>query len=108
MRLTSSRMRPGRGAMTATRNLSEEEIQSRILHRDAMMLVLNKPAGIAVHATGHDKIALDQSFKYLQFGGLVEDQHHRITMQDAAGDFVFGEVAGGGHPHPLASFPEFA
>ncbi len=54
--------------MTAIRNLTEAEIQSRVLYRDAMMLVLNKPAGIAVHATGHDKLALDQSFHHLQFG----------------------------------------
>ena len=54
--------------MTATRTLTEVEIQALVLYRDASMLVLNKPAGIAVHATGHDKIALDQSFPYLQFG----------------------------------------
>ncbi len=40
----------------------------RVLYRDAMMLVLDKPAGIAVHATGHDKLALDQSFHHLQYG----------------------------------------
>jgi RluA family pseudouridine synthase len=33
-----------------------------------MMLVLDKPSGIAVHVTGHDKVALDQSFHHLQFG----------------------------------------
>ncbi len=48
--------------------LSEAEIQSRVLYRDAMMLVIDKPAGIAVHVTGNDKIALDQSFHHLQFG----------------------------------------
>ena len=52
----------------ANRPLSEQEMLARVLYRDAMILVLNKPAGIAVHATGHDKIALDQSFHYLQFG----------------------------------------
>jgi tRNA pseudouridine32 synthase / 23S rRNA pseudouridine746 synthase len=52
----------------ATRNLTEEEILNSVLYRDAMMLVLNKPAGIAVHATGHDKLAMDQSFQHLQFG----------------------------------------
>ncbi|MDX2095825.1 MAG: RNA pseudouridine synthase [Alphaproteobacteria bacterium] len=48
--------------------LSEAAINAALLYRDAMILVLNKPAGIAVHITGHDKIALDQSFHYLQFG----------------------------------------
>ncbi len=54
--------------MTATKPLNEEEITARLLYRDAMILVLDKPAGIAVHVTGHDKIALDASFKFLQFG----------------------------------------
>ena len=54
--------------MTAVRPLSEAEILSRLLYRDAMILVLNKPSGIAVHVTGHDAIALDQSFQHLQFG----------------------------------------
>jgi tRNA pseudouridine32 synthase / 23S rRNA pseudouridine746 synthase len=54
--------------MTATRPLTEDEINAALLYRDAMILVLNKPAGIAVHVTGHDAIALDQSFQHLQFG----------------------------------------
>src|SRR5690348_1940102 len=48
--------------------LSESEINARLLYRDAMILVLDKPAGIAVHVTGHDTVALDQSFHHLQFG----------------------------------------
>jgi tRNA pseudouridine32 synthase/23S rRNA pseudouridine746 synthase len=51
-----------------TKPLNEGEIQARILHRDAMMLVIDKPAGIAVHVTGHDSVALDQAFHHLQFG----------------------------------------
>lgn len=54
--------------MTATRTLTEAEINAALLYRDALILVLNKPAGIAVHVTSHDKIALDQSFHHLQFG----------------------------------------
>jgi len=54
--------------VTATHPLTEEEINAALLYRDAMILVLNKPAGIAVHITGHDVIALDQSFAHLQFG----------------------------------------
>lgn len=60
--MTGSRHTP------ATSPLSEAAINAALLYRDAMVLVLNKPAGIAVHVTGHDKIALDQSFRYLQFG----------------------------------------
>ncbi len=54
--------------MTATRTLTEAEINATLLYRDALILVLNKPAGIAVHVTAHDKISLDQSFHHLQFG----------------------------------------
>lgn len=48
--------------------LTESDIQSRVLYRDAMMLVIDKPAGIAVHVTGHDKVALDGAFHHLQYG----------------------------------------
>jgi RluA family pseudouridine synthase len=54
--------------MTASRPLTESEINATLLYRDALILVLNKPAGIAVHVTAHDKISLDQSFHHLQFG----------------------------------------
>ncbi len=47
---------------------SAEELHARLLHRDAAVLILNKPAGIAVHPTAHDKVALDQMFEHLRFG----------------------------------------
>lgn len=47
---------------------TKEQIEARLLYRDACLLVLDKPAGIAVHVTAHDKIALDATFSHLQFG----------------------------------------
>lgn len=47
---------------------TKEEIEARLLYRDACLLVLDKPAGIAVHVTAHDTVALDQAFHHLQFG----------------------------------------
>lgn len=47
---------------------SKDEIEARLLYRDACLLILDKPAGIAVHVTAHDKVALDQAFAHLQFG----------------------------------------
>lgn len=44
------------------------EMEARLLYRDASILILDKPAGIAVHPTGHDKVALDQAFEALRFG----------------------------------------
>ena len=76
--------------MTATRPLTEAEIQANILHRDASILVLNKPAGIAVHVTGHDKIALDASFPHLQFGlPMVPALAHRLD-RGTSGCLVLG------------------
>lgn len=47
---------------------TKEQIEARLLYRDACLLVLDKPAGIAVHVTAHDKVALDAAFPHLQFG----------------------------------------
>lgn len=47
---------------------NQQEIEARLLYRDACLLVLDKPAGIAVHVTAHDKVALDAAFVHLQFG----------------------------------------
>lgn len=57
MRLNASHMLP-----------TKDEIEARLLYRDACLLVLDKPAGIAVHVTAHDPIALDATFSHLQFG----------------------------------------
>lgn len=54
--------------MTTPIALSAAEIQARVLHRDALCLVIDKPAGIAVHPTAHDPVALDASFMHLCFG----------------------------------------
>ncbi|MBY0281150.1 MAG: RNA pseudouridine synthase [Alphaproteobacteria bacterium] len=45
-----------------------DELLERILYRDAMMLVLNKPAGIAVHPGFGKKQNLQSFFNDLQFG----------------------------------------
>jgi tRNA pseudouridine32 synthase/23S rRNA pseudouridine746 synthase len=45
-----------------------EEIQKRILYRDAMILALNKPAGFAVHPGKGSKENLEIFFKDLSFG----------------------------------------
>ncbi len=45
-----------------------EEIQERIIYRDAMVLALNKPAGVAVHPGTGNKGNLEIFFKDLAFG----------------------------------------
>ncbi len=74
----------------ATQPLTEDEILARVLYRDAMMLVLNKPPGIAVHVTGHDKVAIDASFRFLQYGlPAVPQLAHRLD-RDTSGCLVLG------------------
>lgn len=68
-------------------------IQSLILYRDAMMLVLNKPAGIAVHAGAKKNDSLDAYFKELQFGlPRLPALAHRLD-KDTSGCLVLGRHA---------------
>jgi len=48
--------------------LNPTELHERILYRDALILVLNKPAGIPVHPAGGSRHNLEQYFHELQFG----------------------------------------
>lgn len=48
--------------------LKPEDLESRLLYRDASVLVLNKPAGIPVHAGPKGGLNLEALFSGLQFG----------------------------------------
>src|ERR1700761_6311222 len=67
-----------------------KEIQSRILYRDGLMLVIDKPAGIAVHRGPKGGDALDAAFGALRFG-LPRDPAlaHRLD-RDTSGCLVLG------------------
>jgi len=54
--------------------LSPEEIQARLLHRDGLILVLDKPAGLPVHAGPGGGPNLEQCFDALRFGLLGGDR----------------------------------
>lgn len=63
---------------------------ARVLYRDPMMLVIDKPAGLPVHAGTGGGATLEQSFKHLCYGlprlpGLA----HRLD-RDTAGCLVLG------------------
>ena len=45
-----------------------EEIQARVLHRDGLMLVIDKPAGIPVHRGPKGGANLEASFDALRYG----------------------------------------
>src|ERR1700722_4207913 len=48
--------------------LTVEEIQARVLHRDGLMLVIDKPAGLPVHRGPKGGANLESSFDALRFG----------------------------------------
>ncbi|MBK9081198.1 MAG: RNA pseudouridine synthase [Rhizobiales bacterium] len=48
--------------------MTEDEIKARLLHRDGMLLVLDKPSGIAVHRGPKGGVNLADSFDFLRFG----------------------------------------
>src|SRR5215813_5324083 len=48
--------------------LTAEEIQGRVLHRDGLMLIIDKPAGLPVHRGPKGGANLEASFDALRFG----------------------------------------
>src|SRR5262249_56724152 len=75
--------------------LSAEEIQARVLHRDGLILVIDKPAGIAVHAGPSKAPNLEECFDALRFGlPRPPALAHRLDA-DTSGVLLLGR-----HPHP--------
>ena len=54
--------------VTEVPELTGDEIQSRVLHRDGLMLVIDKPAGLPVHRGPKGGANLEASFDALRFG----------------------------------------
>jgi len=76
--------------------MTPDQIQARVLYRDGLMLVLDKPAGLAVHAGPGGGDNLERYFGHLRFGfpkppGLA----HRLD-RDTSGCLVLGR-----HPKAL-------
>ncbi len=44
------------------------DLLSRLLHRDGLMLVIDKPAGVAVHRGPKGGASLEDAFDQLRFG----------------------------------------
>ena len=55
--------------LTEVPELTAEEIQSRVLHRDGLMLVIDKPAGLPVHRGPKGGANLESSFDALAISG---------------------------------------
>lgn len=70
--------------------MTPEEIQSRILYRDELMLIINKPAGVPVHAGSGGGENLEMYLEHLRFG-LPQTPHlaHRLD-RDTSGCLILG------------------
>jgi tRNA pseudouridine32 synthase/23S rRNA pseudouridine746 synthase len=67
-----------------------EEMQARVLHRDGLMLVIDKPAGIAVHRGPKGGPNLEASFDALRYGlPRPPVLAHRLD-RDTSGCLVLG------------------
>lgn len=83
--------------MTRPPPLTPEEIQARVLHRDGLVLVIDKPAGLAVHAGPSRAPNLEECFDALRFGlPRPPSLAHRLDA-DTSGVLVLGR-----HPKALA------
>jgi tRNA pseudouridine32 synthase / 23S rRNA pseudouridine746 synthase len=72
------------------RGLTAEEIQARVLHRDGLMLVIDKPAGLPVHRGPKGGANLEASFDGLRFGlPRPPVLAHRLD-KDTSGCLVLG------------------
>ena len=70
--------------------LTAEEIQARVLHRDGLMLVIDKPGGLPVHRGPKGGANLETSFDALRFGlPRPPVLAHRLD-KDTSGCLVLG------------------
>jgi tRNA pseudouridine32 synthase / 23S rRNA pseudouridine746 synthase len=70
--------------------MTPEEIQSRLLHRDGMMLIVDKPAGLPVHRGPKGGENFESSFDALRFGlPRRPSLAHRLD-RDTSGCLVLG------------------
>ena len=77
--------------------LTAEQIQARVLHRDGLILVIDKPAGLAVHAGPSKAPNLEECFDALRYGlPRPPALAHRLDA-DTSGVLVLGR-----HPKALA------
>ena len=73
-----------------TAELTADEIQARVLHRDGLMLVIDKPAGLPVHRGPKGGANLESSFDALRFGlPRPPVLAHRLD-RDTSGCLVLG------------------
>ncbi len=70
--------------------MTPEETRARLLYRDGLMLVLDKPAGVAVHRGPKGGISLEDDFDALRFGLPRRPALAHRLDRDTAGCLVLG------------------
>jgi tRNA pseudouridine32 synthase/23S rRNA pseudouridine746 synthase len=70
--------------------MTPEETRARLLYRDGLMLVLDKPAGIAVHKGPKGGASLEDDFDALRFGLPRKPALAHRLDRDTAGCLVLG------------------
>ena len=73
--------------------MTENELISRIIYRDALMLVLDKPFGLPVHPGPKGGITLTDHLHYLRFGLPKQPQLAHRLDKDTSGCLVLGRHA---------------
>jgi tRNA pseudouridine32 synthase/23S rRNA pseudouridine746 synthase len=74
----------------ALKAIAAEEMLARVLHRDGLMLVIDKPAGLAVHRGPKGGASLEDFFDALRFGlPRPPALAHRLD-KDTSGCLVLG------------------
>jgi tRNA pseudouridine32 synthase/23S rRNA pseudouridine746 synthase len=69
---------------------TEEQILSRVLHRDGLMLIIDKPAGISVHRGPKGGPSLEDWFPHLRYGlPRGPELAHRLD-RETSGCLVLG------------------
>jgi tRNA pseudouridine32 synthase / 23S rRNA pseudouridine746 synthase len=72
------------------KNASEDEILARVLHRDGLMLVIDKPAGLSVHRGPKGGPSLEDWFDTLRYGlPRRPELAHRLD-RETSGCLVLG------------------
>ncbi|MBX9977335.1 MAG: RluA family pseudouridine synthase [Alphaproteobacteria bacterium] len=73
--------------------MTQPPLQDMIIYRDALMLVLNKPSGVPVHAGPGKLIPLDVHFEDLRFGLPQKPELAHRLDKDTSGCLILGRHA---------------
>jgi RluA family pseudouridine synthase len=71
-------------------HFTEESMQACVIHRDAHVIVLNKPAGIAVHKGAHAGADMESWFHFLKYDAAQPPSLAHRLDRETSGCLVLG------------------